>query len=253
VTHEVLLLTALTALPASALQVNIEKSRVDEDRLGFWGSGGLDMSIRTGNVELVAFGMAGVLGHSSQAFTTFVVSSGDFGWAEGQEFFNEALIHVRGVYAYRPRLRPEAFVQLNYDKARLLTFRGLVGGGLRITLLRREATQLWWGTAYLFEHEELDLEPGAVHPPSTSAHRWSNYLSSTITIVDRTTLGITVYVQPRFDDPADVRVLSEGRLSVVISGPISLVVTFRAHYDSRPPEGVVRLDTKSTTGFVVAF
>ena len=105
----------------------------------------------------------------------------------------------------------------------------------------------------MFEHERLDLESGNVHPQWTSVHRWSNYLSSKVGFNEQTALAWTIYVQPQFDDPADVRVLSESRLGVELRRPVSLMVTVRMRYDSRPPDGTQSLDTTLKSGIAIEF
>jgi hypothetical protein len=57
------------------------------------------------------------------------------------------------------------------------------------------------------------------------------------------------YCQPRFDNFADVRFLSEATLSVRISRYLSLNNTFRLRYDSEPPDGIEDLDSALLLGF----
>lgn len=246
------LIVALATSHASA-QVNVEKFRTNEDQSGFSGSLGFDVSARGGNVELLQFGILGRLSYVGAAVTTFLVGNTDLGWEAGKRFSNEALLHLRQVYRRGSRLRPEAFVQVNYNESRLLTFRWLVGGGLRTALYRTETTQFWWGSAYMFEYERLDLGADAVHPRRTSVHRSSNYLSSKVGLNGQSALFWTIYIQPRFDDPEDVRILNEARLGVELNHSLSLAMTLRMHYDSRPPDGKHSLDTALKSGIAIDF
>ena len=178
-------LILVLGISQASAQVNIEKLRKDEERKGFSGSFDLDLSSRTGNVEVLELAIGGRVDHMSESTTTFLVGSSDLGWEGGERYSNEALVHLRQVYRYRPWLRPEGFVQIDYDKSRSLTFRGLLSGGLRLGLYRHTPVQFWWGSTYMFEHEQLDLTSGAVHPRRTSVHRWSNYLSSKVGLTSR--------------------------------------------------------------------
>ena len=234
-------------------QVNIEKHRKRRDRVGVGGSLHLDLSARSGNADVWELGLQGRLDYASQSLRTFLVGSGDFGWEGGERFSNEMLLHLRGVYRLRSSLRPEVFMQGNYDRSRLLTLRGLVGGGLRTGLYQGEVLQMWWGSTYMFEHERLDLPLDASHARRTSVHRWSNYLSFSADLTAQTSVVMTTYVQPQFGDLRDVRLLNESSLQVVVSRWVSVEVSFRLFYDSRPPEGICGTDTKLKTGIGIVF
>ena len=241
-------------VPTSASsQVNIEQLRRDSVVRRLSGSLEIAFSARTGNVDLVKLDASARLDYAINDFRTFVIVSGDNGWESGERFSNEALLHFRQVFRTEDRVKPEFFEQLNYDKSRRLTFRALIGGGLRFTLTRRGGSRLWLGTAYMFEREHLDLTAGAVDPDRTSTHRWTSYLSSRIVVTDRATLVWSVYVQPAFDDLDDVRVLADVRLGVGVSRSLSLVTSFQILADSEPPEDVESVDTTLKTGFTIQF
>jgi hypothetical protein len=241
-----------TAAPVTA-QVNIEQLRREDADRGFSGSAGLDLAFRTGNVEIVKFDMSGRLDYAVDDFRTFVTAGGDFGWEGGNTFSSEAIAHFRQVFRGEGRVKPELFQQVNYDKLRALQFRGLLGGGVRFTLARWNGTRIWFGTAYMFEREHLDLPAGSIHPARTSYHRWSNYLSSRLRLSDNAGVVWTLYAQPRFDDFGDVRVLADTRLVTGVAGPAALMVSFLVRWDSRPPDEIEGLDTALRTGIRLSF
>jgi hypothetical protein len=238
---------------STSAQVNIERLRSGDTPPGMSGFVGMDLSARTGNVEIVEFEPNGAVTYASAHRTTVLIGSASFGWQGRESFSNEALLHVRQVFRTQEQLRPEIFAQVNYDKPRLLTFRGLFGAGIRVRLHQSDANQLWLGSGYMFEHERLGLPDTAAHSDQTSVHRWSNYVSMVIGIGDRSRITSAMYVQPRFDAPKDVRLLSQSTLAVGISGQFSLVVSFDMHYDSRPPDDIHSLDTRLESGVSVGF
>jgi hypothetical protein len=238
---------------AAHAQVNIEQVRPDTTDGGVSGSLGVDMTFRTGNVDIVKLKVSGRLDYAAGGFRTFVLTGGDFGWESGDAFSNEAILHLRQVFRADARVKPETFEQINYDKRRALTFRGLLGGGLRVTVLQWSGSRVWFGTAYMFERERLELPADAVHPDQTWAHRWSNYLSARIAVTESAGIVWTVYAQPRFDDFEDVRVLGDTRMEVRVGGPVSLVTSFLLRWDSRPPDDIEALDTTLGTGLRLRF
>lgn len=182
---------------------------------------------------------------------TFLVGSGDLGWQGGERFSNQGLLHLRRTYRTDRTIAPEFFLQTNYDKSRSLSFRGLAGVGARVTLVTRPTWHLVTATAYMFEREVLDLPRTALHPERTSSHRWSSYISTRVATDPRLAFVATAYVQPRFDDFSDVRVLTDARMALELSGRVSVTMTFNARYDSEPPDDVDSLDVTWQTGFAV--
>jgi hypothetical protein len=246
------MIAVLVPCPVSA-QVNTETLRASEQEAGFSGGLGFDLAARTGNVEIVQVGVSGRLDYVGDRATTFLVGRSNVGWKGGDRFINEGLLAARLVLRRGAALRPETFTQVNHNESRLLTFRWIVGVGLRTRLYQSRTAGLWWGSAFLFEHERLDLESDAVHPERTSVPRWSNYLSSRIAFTEQATMIGTVYVQPQFDRPRDMRVLGEASLGGALSESLSLVLTLLVHYDSRPPDAKKALDMTVKTGIGVEF
>jgi hypothetical protein len=192
-------------VPQASAQVNIEHLRADEDRRGFSGSFGLDLYVRTGNVELVQIGTLGQVNYVGGAVTTFLIGGTDLGWKRRRRFIDAALLHLRQVYRRGSQVRPEAVVQVNYDMSRLLAFRSIIGGGLRTRLYRNAAVKLWWGS------------------------------------------------KPCFDDPKDVRILTEARLGAALSEPVFLVLALHLHYDSGPPDEIRSVDATIRSGVAIEF
>lgn len=248
----VVIAAVLVCLPGVlAAQVNIEKMRQGAEALGFSASLEANLSSQSGNVDLTALGLEARTEYRWPSDTVFLVFRGDYGWQGGRQFSNEGLAHARAIHWLSGRVAVEGFVQSDYNTARLLDARGLTGAGMRLRLIRGKVVRVTMGTSYMFEHEALDLPPGATHPDRTSVSRWNNYGGASWTPNDRTNLSATAYVQPQFDAFDDVRVLLDGSLDTRVVGAMSLAVTFRLRYDSKPPDGIEPTDTKLTTGLAV--
>lgn len=235
-------------------QVNIEELRLSDESSGLSGSLAFEIESRTGNTDIQELGIEGRLQYSMDRSTTFLLVHSDFGWEQGQRFANEGLVHLRENYRIGGRTALEVFVQYNYDKTYLLDLRTLVGAGPRIGLIRSGPARLWYGTAYMLEYERLGGLPAkAAHPAKFTTSRWSNYLSSRMSVSSRVASAWTVYIQPRITAPEDVRVLSDVNLEVELGGPLSLVLSFAIRYDSRPPIGVRQYDTTIENSLAVVF
>lgn len=232
-------------------QVNTERLRRTDVEQGLAGQAGLDLTVRAGNVELVLLAPSVRIDVRSARWNTFLVTQADFGWQRGERFSNQALAHLRLGYRAAEPLVLEWFAQGDYDRSRRLTLRALTGAGPRLLLVRTPAWEAALGTAYMFEHEELDLPAGAVHASRTDAHRWSSYVTVQGRAGDRLAAVVTAYAQPRLDAFADVRMLGDARLAVQLAGALGLQVSGLVRWDGRPPDGTDGLDLTVRTGVAV--
>ena len=243
----------LAAAQASA-QVNIEALRGNAGSSGFSGALAVNLEMHTGNTDLKEIGLEGRLDFDHPRVNTFVLARNDFGWEQGERFADEGLIHLRQHYPLHGRIGLEAFTQYNYDTTYRLDRRVLAGGGLRFHLVGSEAFQLWEGASAFMEHERLsELQEGDGHPERSTVVRWSHYLSSRFAVNDRVVSTCTVYLQPLWNGIGDTRVLGELNLEIDLAGPLVLALNFVMRYDSRPPDGVNKLDTVLENGLAVTF
>jgi hypothetical protein len=106
-----------------------------------------------------------------------------------------------------------------------------------MVLLDSEQISLAMGLAYMLEHERLHLESidPAQQDRDTLAHRGTSYLSGSVTIAEASSLGGTVYIQPRMTDISDFRALGELQMSVSVSEVLALGIEFAFRHDSQPP------------------
>jgi len=231
--------------------VNIERLRGNETPQGFSGRVEFELSSSSGNVDLQTIDLSVRTDYLGRTNLVFLLLQGDVGWESGDRFQDEGLIHLRFTRQAHELVWPELFTQFDFNHSRLLALRALVGGGLRVRLIRGDEVQVALGTAYMLEHERLDREEGAAQGNEVTVHRWSSYLSMTGAFGEGLGGSLTAYVQPRLDALGDTRILTEAQLSADILGPISVTLSFRLRYDSEPPADTDALDTELTTGFVV--
>jgi len=250
---KILLLLTLLFFPFIKIygQVNIEKYKnlLNANRT----SGNISLYIyaRTGNTDIQQINAEGLLNYSSETFHTILIAKGDYGWKKGDEFSNNALLHLRYIHNLSNIINPELFTQIDYNKKRKLIFRYLFGGGIRITLIKNKKTNFVYGTSYMFEHENLNLDKFAKHPKTTYNNRWNNYFSYSNKISKTARISVIIYAQPMFKNFSDIRLLGENHLSVAISEKFSVSLDFSLRYDSIPPDDIKSVDTNSKVGLTL--
>lgn len=236
---------------ASASGVNVEKDRPDESGV----SGNLDFKFgyRQGNVNLVDVGLKArisylrgrhlvlLLTDSRFAAQSKLKAGGSLGElsTEDARYVNRHMAHGRYNVRMIRWMASELFSQIETDEFLLLRTRFIVGAGPRFVLHERKDFGAYLGTAYLAEYERLDPDTFVSQPTGRGRtnwwHRWSSYLSLRFLATDRLTLASTTYVQPRFDDPADLRILSDSSIDVSLVPRLSLKWGLSIRYDSQPP------------------
>ena len=245
---------ALVIAPAAlAGQVNIEALTRDDPPFGRSGSVGGNMTIRTGNVDLVQIGLNARYYVVEERMRTLMIANGGIGFLGRSRFASSGLFHYRRTYTVHEWVSPEWFGQANYDRAQLLSFRTVGGAGVRTAVADGTWGEFSAGTSLMLEHERLDLPPDAIHPSETTAIRSSTFASLRLLPGEHVVITSTTYVQPRFSQPGDVRVLESFRLASPISDDLQLTVTFDFRYDADPPDGIARLDTTLRTGVTYTY
>ena len=242
-----IVLAAALPLPISA-QVNVEALRRDDPPLGYSGTFGGDLAIRTGNVDFVQFGLNARLCKVTETVTRLIVGNGGLGLVGGSSFASSGLLHYRQTYQYNDLVSPEWWGQMNYDRPQLLNFRIVTGGGVRISFANGDWGQFGMGAALMLEDERLSLPDTAVHDDHTTNLRGSSFLTLRLVPTERLVITSTTYLQPAVGNFGDLRTLANLRIATSVTDELDLTVSFDLRYDSGPPDGISALDTNLRTG-----
>lgn len=237
----------LIAAASAFGQVNVEDRRLGREESGLSGSIDLQVKLERGNSELTEIGTKPKLVARFGRHQVFTLNSLAFVDADQGTIVNEGFSHLRYNYSLVPRWTWEVFTQVQYDRSQDLSRRFLLGTGARYTAVQSESISLAAGVAGMYEYEELESDL------VVETARNSNYASFRYTRADRFSLSSTVYVQPAFEDPADIRVLAETELAASLSRVLTLTVGLRYRYDSEPPVGIKEYDLSLENGLRVSF
>jgi hypothetical protein len=235
------------SLPTDA-QVNVELYRKSA---GVQGDVGLHVGGASGNSDFFTGGGSANITYTTSAYSMLVVGDGLLGFRDGESFSNEGLLHLRYTWVKPPRFQPETFGQIDYARSRQLTFRSLIGAGLRTVLFDDKTYSFAVGNSLMWERERLDLPITDPHPTLTSDIRSSNYVN--FQIRGKATITLTGYVQFIPNETRDVRVLGNLQIASRVTGPLQQVTTIRYRRDSRPPMGIHKNDITIGTSFALKF
>lgn len=234
-------------------QINTEKFRMDSDSVGLTGIVDIDITAITGNTDLQFINLGGRLNYNWGESYTFFVADGGFGWDDGERIFDQALLHVRHVHSISELIQAEAFAQIDFNKSRLLTERELLGGGLRLRVMKSENIKLRVAASYFYEVERYDVPENCVHGKNLFANRISTYFTFEYEIKDDIKLISITYYQPQIGKLDDFRILSDNSLIIKLSSFVDLKTSFNLRYDAKPPETIKGTDTFTKFGFTFKF
>lgn len=242
---------------ASGQIVNIESILVGEPTPGVHGALQLGFRLLKGNSEYRQVEGNGLVRWRGGDHIVQLVAGGTYKAAGEKRVADNSMGHLRYGYVLTERLRVEALVQIQQNAFVRLQRRLLSGAGFRAgiydgtiaaptgdVLLERRFDL---GFIIMYEDEKLR---GAVSKPGWRA---SILASAGWAISESVFINCQVYTQPLLSDLKDLRMLSDCGLTVRVLGPLSVQISARLIYDSRPPAEVETTDLELRNTLAITF
>lgn len=257
---KLVVVTVLALLPlarrAEAQIVNVQGQLAKPpEHDGVTGQLELKADWREGNNSLLELGGVGSVLVRRGRLLALAVARGEYGRAGGGiTIARKSFEHLRARVTIDCRWRWELFAQHELDAFRRLSVRAVAGTGPVLQLVNEPTVGVLAGAAYLLELENLDTRAGTIDAGQRSlASRASFYVTGTEKLGTGVSIVQTIYVQPRLDEPGDVRLLGELSVTTKLSKRIALTDGFVVAYDRTPPDGIRRYDTQLKVGLLVTF
>ncbi len=224
-------------------------------------SGKLEGSVdwRTGNTHL--FHTAGTLvgRWRDHDHLVFALVRGEYDESAGKDAplvtdVAKDFEHVRYRWHVLPWFATELFVQHESDRFRRLHLRALVGAGGRVRVA--ECGNTWSihvGAAYMAEYEQLSDDGLPEAGERAADSRLSTYAVASYRLNENNTASETIYAQPRFTDPRDLRLLEEAALTSKLATRVAFRFALIIAHDSRPAPETAATDTSLQSALQVNF
>lgn len=249
----------ITPALAWANPVNTERLGATNDRKGWNASLDGSAAVRAGNVDRIDLGFGGGVQYRTffaqpskredtprYLHDRWLLSSNlALARVNGEDVVDSGFMHSRYTRMLIPRVGVEVYLQSQYNAFTRLRARMLSGTGARFEITHRRWLSMWGGTGYMAEYEVNETVDNDPHPAETFNHRWANYFAMQSQLIEgQLLLRNTTYVQPRFDDFADVRVLNGSQIEAAVGKVFALGIDVELQYDSRPPREIEPLDLR---------
>lgn len=239
---------ALVVSGQAAAISNVETMRVQKESDGFSGALELDSNLMSGNTDSKHASFGNRLQWDYGRKTDFIITRYSYGESGGVRDVNHGFVHLRHVAHVSDRWAREAFGQMEQDEFRRLSYRALIGGGLRHTLKQNgDKSAMYLGLGGFYSTERLD------------DHSVENLMRANLYFVvkhafsDSTRLVSTTYCQPSLDNPGDFRALEQLAYEIKLNSKLGLTLSLDIAHDSQPPAGVQATDTGIQTGIKYSF
>ena len=232
---------------ASAI-VNVENMRVQKKADGFSGELELDSDLLSGNTESKRLSLGNRLQWDYGKKTNFIISNFSYGESSGVRDVNKGFIHLRHVMHVSDQWAWEGFGQMEQNEFTRLSYRGLIGGGLRRTLNQDDdKSGTYLGLGGFYSTERLDDNT------TTNLVRANVYFVIKHALNDTNRFISTTYYQPALDNPDDFRALEQLTYEISLNKKLDLQLSLDISHDSQPPAGVKPTDSGFHTGIKYKF
>lgn len=255
----VLCLTVLTFVAATthAQVVNTEQLTEKTFEAGFGGSVSGSFALQSGNVDLLDVGGGAHFQYQTlhpdldpeDDAPPFIRNrwllrgSARYASRSDEAYIGRSFAHARWTSMWLRRLGSEVFAQHQFDEFQRLQARLLGGVGARVEPIHFETIRVSAGSGYMLEYERIAPDVAGDDDPESVAHRWTNFVTARASFFeDGLLVQNTVYLQPRFDQFSDFRVLEQFELAVRVTEVLSLGSALSISHDSEPPTNVEPTD-----------
>jgi putative salt-induced outer membrane protein YdiY len=234
-------------------QVNTETLRKSDLEKGFHNNIQFRLGLNAGNSEYLKLKSKFRLDYVADNYYTFGVIEYQRGLQADELFINKGFAHFRYINTFLKSIRWEIFTQKEFNDFIRLRDRNLAGMGLRKSFMfmqkKHSHINLHLGVGFMWENEELDLDPVT----ETNIIRSTNYVSANWKIDDRLQLIHINYFQFDVENPSDFRLLAESTLHFSITKAFHFQTSLEFRYDSEPPLFIKKYDLELTNGVTFAF
>ncbi|MEJ8801781.1 DUF481 domain-containing protein [Pontibacter sp. H249] len=263
----ILLIGTVTELRAQIL--NIERARISQDTANYLtGKAGVDFSMFNRNAgknnpnNYLQFTFTGDLAYISEKHSYLLLNYYNYllvnydSPEQRNTVASTGYSHLRANLLRKRKLSYELFAQAQADKARGLELRTLLGGGIRVAVLRSQDVSLYFGTGLMHEHEEWENPEMDNELVVANLIKSTNYFSAKAKLSETISTEGIVYYQTGFDRKIDDfrnRVSGDVSLNFKLNDKFSFRTNFNCVFEDEPVVPVTRFVYAITNGIRVNF
>ena len=243
---------SLTPLTAMAI-VNMDGLHFDNKKDTFTADLDLTVSGSSGNSNTTKAALNTQFSWRSAKSINLAILGYQYGESNDVRSVNKAFIHYRFIYQLNDSMDWELFGQLEQNEFTRLSYRGLLGTGVRFSVLKSEQHHAFLGLGGFYSREEIEVTSGLTDDGVEEFARANFYFLSKYTASPTVTFSNVLYYQPRLSRFSDYRALLETKLDFKINEDLSFRLSFDIEHDSEPSQSIKSTDISYMSGLVFKF
>jgi len=249
----VLLMTLLACSFNATAIVNMDGIHFDSQARAFAADLDLSVSGSSGNSETSKATFNSQLSWITEKSINLALLGYQYGESNSVRSVNKSFIHYRYIYHLNNDYDWELFAQLEKNEFTRLSYRGLLGTGLRYSLARSEQHHAFLGFGVFHSKEKTEQTAGLTDDGVEEFARANFYFLSKYTVKPSFSFSNAVYYQPRISRSSDYRALLESKFDFKINEKLSFRVKLDVEHDSEPSQSIESTDVSYMTGLVFSF
>ena len=147
----------------------------------------------------------------------------------------------------------ELFAQLEKNEFTRLSYRGLLGSGLRFSVGESEQHAAFLGLGAFYSKEKIEFVAGLTDDGVEEFTRANLYFLSKYKLNPTINFSNAIYYQPRLNKFSDYRALLKTKLDFKINSSLSFRLSLDVEHDSEPSQTIKSTDVSYMTGLKFNF
>jgi len=176
-----------------------------------------------------------------------------YGESNNDRVVNKSFIHYRYIRKFNNIMDWELFTQLEQNEFTRLSYRALLGLGVRFSVAKSEKHRAFLGAGGFYSKEKTAFTAGLTDDGVEEFTRASFYFLSKYKISSAINFSNALYYQPRLSSLSDYRALLESKFDFKINDSLSFRLSLDVAYDSQPSQTIETTDVSYMTGLTFNF
>jgi putative salt-induced outer membrane protein len=233
--------------------VNMDGLHFDNNKEAFTADLDLTLSGTSGNSNTEKVALNAQFNWIAARSINLAILGYQYGESNNVRSVNKAFAHYRYIYQLNSAMDWELFGQVEKNEFTRLSFRGLLGTGLRFSVAKTEQHHAFMGLGGFYSKEEIEVSSGLTDGGVEEFGRANFYFLSKYSVSPTVSFSNVLYYQPRFSRFSDYRALFETKFDFKISKKLSFRLSFDVEHDSEPSQTIKNTDVSYMSGLVFNF
>ena len=253
-THQFIFLSILFAIPFYSMAiVNMDGLHFDQKENTSSAALDITASGSSGNQNSTKTSLNGQYNWIKDKAIHLAIVGYQYGENNNIRNVNKAFFHYRYIHQMNETLDLEVFGQLEKNEFTRLSYRGLVGSGVRYSIAKTDKHRGYLGLGGFYSTEKTEVTTGSTDDGVENFARANLYFLSKYQFTSTLNISNAIYYQPRLSDFSDYRGLLESKLDFKIAKNLSLRLSLDVEHDSQPSQTIKSTDVSYMTGLAFKF